>query len=937
MSNSVQGTQGVIGQVGPTGAQGASGSGYTGSIGAQGTAGAAASIGYTGSIGAQGSIGVGVQGTTGDIGVQGTIGAQGTVGESIQGTTGSGSQGAIGSPGSQGLPGTGLQGTAGTPGVQGTTGDIGVQGSGGTDGTQGTIGAQGTIGTIGFTGVQGFAGAYAARGYTGSQGTQGTQGLQGLQGIDGNFGGATFSYTFKTDVTDSNPGAGNLQFNNASLLSSSTMFINDTDISSIDIQSFLRTIDDSTSIIKGHMRVSNRTDSNDFTLFTITGANIEVAGYHKVSISYVSGVTAFSDNEDIIVTFARTGTKGDIGYTGSQGIQGIQGIQGLQGTQGLQGDIGYTGSQGTQGIQGIQGTQGLQGTTGIQGTTGLRGYTGSGGAQGTTGTFTGSVSTHILPTTDITYDLGSSTHRFRSLYVSGDTIHLGAGTLKSSASGEIEMPAMKIGTGTNTVSLAVDSSGKMKKTATVGGVTQPTKDDVEEMGDLQNVSLAVTPESITLAVDNTDAGHGTNWKWSWKSGAIAYARSTITNQTQSSVPIYKGGTYTLFNFAAHELHGDLTQTHKIHLKWIEGGGTQNNVSWSVETLNVTNITFDGVNGGAATEVQRLVINVPSTITLPSLTAPTVSYNVAFANAGAYTFTGAMLGDNPNIGPMYKGGTYTFNLDSTLSGHPFYLTTDDGTNFVGGSYVGEYTSGVTGSRNESGTLVFVVPSDAPSTLYYQCGNHSAMRGTITIKDLAVQTNGSGNYVLAFQHTQEGHASEVEIKPVPALPNQVCLVYDTNTSKFIPQDLGIYLEQTSVFKERVKDAALEKITEKVSDATLTSLATVKANTTYSTSIYQQGDLAVHTGTARWYAPANLTVVDVIPKLGTAADAGVTLEIHKNGTKVSDIAIATGDLTVVVSGSNKTWAMNDGDYLTMDVTAIGTTAKGKDLVVQIKYRQT
>ena len=917
----------------------------------------------------------GVQGTTGDIGVQGTVGAQGTAGESIQGATGRGAQGAIGSPGSQGLPGTGLQGTAGTPGVQGTTGDIGSQGTIGEIGTQGITGTQGTIGTIGYTGAQGIAGRYAARGYTGSQGTQGTLGPQGIQGIDGNFGGATFSYTFKAATTDIDPGVGKLQFDNTSLSLASKMFINDLDVGSTDIQSFLRTIDDSLSTIKGHMRISNRTNSNDFSLFTINSTNIEVAGYHKISISYVSGATAFSDNEDIIVTFARTGTKGDIGYTGSAGariasaatsgidlvftntdsstftITDARGYTGSQGTQGTIGPQGVQGTQGTQGIQGTQGTQGVQGNDGIQGyhgayaavgytgsqgTTGVQGTTGA-GTQGTTGTFTGSVSTHILPTTDITYDLGSSTHRFRSLFVSGDTIHLGAGTLKSSATGEIEMPAMKIGTGTNTVSLAVDSSGKMKKTATVGGVTQPTKDDVEEMGDLQNVSLAVTPETLTLAVDETDAGHGTNWKWSWKSGAIAYARSTITNQPQSNVPLYKGGTYTLFNFAAHELHGNLTQTHKIYLKWIEGSGTQNNVSWSVETLNVTNITFDGVNGGAATEVQRLVINVPSTITLPSLTAPTVSYNVAFANAGAYTFTGAMMGDNPNIGPMYKGGTYTFNLDSTLSGHPFYLTTDDGTNFVGGSYVGEYTSGVTGSRNESGTLVFVVPSDAPSTLYYQCGNHSAMRGTITIKDLAVQTNGSGNYVLSFQHTQEGHASEVEIKPVPSLPDQVCLVYDTNTSKFIPQDLGIYLEQTSVFKERVKDAALEKITEKVSDATLTSLATVKASTTYSTSIYQQGDLALHTGTARWYAPANLTVVDVIPKLGTAADAGITLEIHKNGTKVSDITIATGDLTAVVGGSNKTWAMNDGDYLTMDVTAIGTTAKGKDLVVQIKYRQT
>jgi hypothetical protein len=31
-----------------------------------------------------------------------------------------------------------------------------------------------------------------------------------------------------------------------------------------------------------------------------------------------------------------------------------------------------------------------------------------------------------------------------------------------------------------------------------------------------------------------------------------------------------------------------------------------------------------------------------------------------------------------------------------------------------------------------------------------------------------------------------------------------------------------------------------------------------------------------------------------------------------------------------------MNEGDYLTLDVTAIGTTAKGKDLNVQFKYKR-
>tara|TARA_E500000331_G_scaffold140400_1_gene137254 strand:- start:4955 stop:6730 length:1776 start_codon:yes stop_codon:yes gene_type:complete len=550
------------------------------------------------------------------------------------------------------------------------------------------------------------------------------------------------------------------------------------------------------------------------------------------------------------------------------------------------------------------------------------------------------VTGHVLPDTNITYDLGSTSKRFRDLYIDGNTLDLGGQEIKATASG-IELSELTIGSGTNKVKLVATTTGKLETTGTdSGGTTAAATSSLNEnsgIEDLSNVTIEVVAETLTIGVDDPTAGHGTTWKWTWPSGPIAYARSSITNSAESSVPLYKGGTYTIFNFAAHEIHGAMTQTHKIHLKWIEGQGIQNNVSWSTETLNVQNITVAGVNGGAATEVQRLVVNVPTTITLPSLVAPTVAYDVAFANAGAYTFSGTRSGDNPSIGPLYKGGTYTFNLDSTLSGHPFYLTTDDGTGFVAGTYVGEYTSGVTGSRNESGTLVFTVPSDAPSTLYYQCGNHAAMKGTITIKDLAVATNGAGNYLIYAQHTQEGHATEIEIRPKPSIPDQVCLVYDSTTNQFVPQDLGEYIETTTVFKEKVKDAAGEKITEKLGDSTLTDLATVKSNTTYIANLSQQGDLAVHTGTARWYAPFGLTMVDVVPFLGTAADADVSVTVKKGSTTVSTFSITAGQLTTDVTGSNSTWTMTSGEYLTVDVTAVGTTSKGKDLVVQFQYRQT
>ena len=151
------------------------------------------------------------------------------------------------------------------------------------------------------------------------------------------------------------------------------------------------------------------------------------------------------------------------------------------------------------------------------------------------------------------------------------------------------------------------------------------------------------------------------------------------------------------------------------------------------------------------------------------------------------------------------------------------------------------------------------------------------------------------------------------------------------------MGEYIETTAVFKEKVKDAAGEKITEKLGDSTLTDLATVKSNTTYIANLSQQGDLAVHTGTARWYAPFGLTMVDVVPFLGTAADANVSVTVKKASTTVSTFSITAGQLTTDVTGSNSTWTMISGEYLTVDVTAVGTTSKGKDLVVQFQYRQT
>ena len=74
------------------------------------------------------------------------------------------------------------------------------------------------------------------------------------------------------------------------------------------------------------------------------------------------------------------------------------------------------------------------------------------------------------------------------------------------------------------------------------------------------------------------------------------------------------------------------------------------------------------------------------VSITTLVAPNVTYAVSTANSAFHIGEMAGEGDNVTIGPVRRGGTYTFNFDSTVVGHKFYLTTDNGTGFVANSFV-----------------------------------------------------------------------------------------------------------------------------------------------------------------------------------------------------------------------------------------------------------
>ncbi|MFB0903653.1 MAG: hypothetical protein QMB11_04675, partial [Nonlabens sp.] len=104
-----------------------------------------------------------------------------------------------------------------------------------------------------------------------------------------------------------------------------------------------------------------------------------------------------------------------------------------------------------------------------------------------------------------------------------------------------------------------------------------------------------------------------------------------------------------------------------------------------------------------------------------------TYDVTNGGSSAYIFNGEGLTNtnNPDL-TFRRGSTYILNVNAP--GHPFLINTVQGT---GSANI--YNEGVTNNGAVNGTITFIVPSNAPNTLYYNCQFHGLMNGEITITD------------------------------------------------------------------------------------------------------------------------------------------------------------------------------------------------------------
>lgn len=233
---------------------------------------------------------------------------------------------------------------------------------------------------IDFANLGGSGGSRGATGATGS----GATGATGPQGPAGQFGGLTLAYRYRNITSNDWPGDGYVALSELNFPSATELYISDKDEGGNLVESFLRTVDDSTNPIKGHFKITRKLDKDAYAIFAINSIE-ERSNYFIVSCAYIDGYSTFDNTDEVFVTFARTGDVGPQGATGATGPQGIPGTAVYRGATGATGPLGATGARGAVGPPGATGVQGIPGPMGFQGYTGSEGYTGSQGETGFVG------------------------------------------------------------------------------------------------------------------------------------------------------------------------------------------------------------------------------------------------------------------------------------------------------------------------------------------------------------------------------------------------------------------------------------------------------------------------------------------------------------------------------------------------------------------------
>ena len=145
----------------------------------------------------------------------------------------------------------------------------------------------------------------------------------------------------------------------------------------------------------------------------------------------------------------------------------------------------------------------------------------------------------------------------------------------------------------------------------------------------------------------------------------------------------------------------------------------------------------GTDISTAVSGDTVTINYTGTVnppTLPAITQLAVTPNFSIA----YRMDQYGTTDNPTVYAI-SGTTIAFDLTNVTPSHPFAIEDSGGTQYNDGlvhiAPDGTVSTGSNAQGKIEGVLYWKIPIGTTGNYFYQCTFHSAMRGTITIKDFA----------------------------------------------------------------------------------------------------------------------------------------------------------------------------------------------------------
>lgn len=151
---------------------------------------------------------------------------------------------------------------------------------------------------------------------------------------------------------------------------------------------------------------------------------------------------------------------------------------------------------------------------------------------------------------------------------------------------------------------------------------------------------------------------------------------------------------------------------------IDIGGSINAAGTSIDFQNTT-ISFSGASIGGLTGTIK--------------DATIITWTLTANGSTDYVFSGNGFPTSQNDPDLYLVRGETYRFVNNTGGHPFRIQSTTATS-GGGTKYDDGVQNSDGTVNDAGngvTLTFVVPMDAPDTLYYQCTSHQNMFGTINV--------------------------------------------------------------------------------------------------------------------------------------------------------------------------------------------------------------